>query len=430
MWRMVLAQVLRRRGRSLAVVAAIVVAAVSFSLLSGSVATSQLQVQGTVEANFRTAYDILVRPARSQTGLERSDQLVQENYLSGIFGGITLEQYEQIKAMDDVEVAAPVAMVGYVLPQLFLDQLITEQVSKAQRQLFRVTRSWVSERELSSYPEADKYLYVTADPTTYDRTGVTQRDPVTGKTLRVCASFRQQVKKPRSAFDLARRVDLQCYSTNPPAPKGRSYLPFGEIGTDFIYPFPLLMAAIDPEQEAALVGLDDTVSDGRYLTSQDGPEIVPSFLHSKESIRYRRLPVLMADQPFVDERLRIQVQRLDLSDSRELPGRLGEPGAERWLNRLPGQTVQTRTLRPEQTYARLLDAYGVRAYLAKTQYWSTGQVDYQRTPSGHLLPTTREHPLPDTSVRTAGSGGLPGSTGERRHRVSRPTGPRRLPDDR
>lgn len=58
MVRIMFSQVLRRRGRSLAVVAAIVVAAVSFSLLSSAVATSQLQVKGTVQANFRSAYDI------------------------------------------------------------------------------------------------------------------------------------------------------------------------------------------------------------------------------------------------------------------------------------------------------------------------------------------------------------------------------------
>jgi putative ABC transport system permease protein len=70
MLRIVWAQVVRRRGRSLAVVAAIVVAAVSFSLLTSAVATSRLQVRGKVEANFRSAYDILVRPKNSQTPLE------------------------------------------------------------------------------------------------------------------------------------------------------------------------------------------------------------------------------------------------------------------------------------------------------------------------------------------------------------------------
>ncbi len=106
MLQMIAAQVLRRRGRSLAVVAAIVVAAVSFSLLTSAVATSKLQVKGTGEANYRTAYDILVRPPGSTTSLERTERLVRQNFLSDIFGGITMAQYRQIQEMPGVDVAA------------------------------------------------------------------------------------------------------------------------------------------------------------------------------------------------------------------------------------------------------------------------------------------------------------------------------------
>lgn len=34
--------------------------------------------------------------------------------LSGIHGGITLEQYETIKEISHIEVAAPIAMIGYL----------------------------------------------------------------------------------------------------------------------------------------------------------------------------------------------------------------------------------------------------------------------------------------------------------------------------
>ena len=69
---------------------------------------------GTVAANFRSAYDILVRPKGSATDLEREQGVVRPNFLSGQFGGITMKQYEQIKAISGVEVAAPIAMIGYV----------------------------------------------------------------------------------------------------------------------------------------------------------------------------------------------------------------------------------------------------------------------------------------------------------------------------
>ena len=90
--RMVASTLRRRAGRSAAVVCAIVVAAVSFSVLISAVATSTLQVHGTVKANYRSAYDILVRPIGSRSAVERSRGLVRENYLAGIFGGITMAQ--------------------------------------------------------------------------------------------------------------------------------------------------------------------------------------------------------------------------------------------------------------------------------------------------------------------------------------------------
>ena len=49
MFRVALAQAMRRRARGLAVVLAIVMASVSFALLTSAVATSRLDVQGTVE---------------------------------------------------------------------------------------------------------------------------------------------------------------------------------------------------------------------------------------------------------------------------------------------------------------------------------------------------------------------------------------------
>ncbi|MDQ5822186.1 MAG: hypothetical protein M3540_12165, partial [Actinomycetota bacterium] len=86
----------------------------SFVLLSAAATTSDLRVRGSVESNFRNAYDILVRPRGSLTPLERRSRLVRDNYLSGIFGGITLGQYREIERIPGVAIAAPIANMGYV----------------------------------------------------------------------------------------------------------------------------------------------------------------------------------------------------------------------------------------------------------------------------------------------------------------------------
>src|SRR5919198_1351316 len=120
----------------------IVVATTSFTVLTGTAETSRLRVAGTVTGT-RPAYDILVRPKRSTIGLERSRGLVRENYLSGIFGGITLRQYAAVQAMAGVQIAAPIAMVGYVLQDVRVPVDLTELLTARRRELFRigVTRS-------------------------------------------------------------------------------------------------------------------------------------------------------------------------------------------------------------------------------------------------------------------------------------------------
>ena len=54
-------------------------------------------VDDTVEQNWRSSYDILVRPAESDPFLDYAGQrLIEPNFLSGQKGGITLEQYQSI----------------------------------------------------------------------------------------------------------------------------------------------------------------------------------------------------------------------------------------------------------------------------------------------------------------------------------------------
>ncbi len=102
--------------RTVALLAGMLVAATAFTVLTAASRTAQLRTTGTVSAHFRAAYDILVRPRGAQSQLEAQTGTVQPNFLSGLYGGITLADYRQIQHLPGVEVAAPVAMVGYSLP--------------------------------------------------------------------------------------------------------------------------------------------------------------------------------------------------------------------------------------------------------------------------------------------------------------------------
>ncbi|HEY4553308.1 MAG TPA: hypothetical protein VIG80_08950 [Bacillaceae bacterium] len=81
--------------------------------LLNSVNMLQTEVGSHIEKHGRGSYDILVRPAHSQNVVEKSLGLVEDNYISSGDGGISIEQWEKIKALPMIDAAAPVASIGY-----------------------------------------------------------------------------------------------------------------------------------------------------------------------------------------------------------------------------------------------------------------------------------------------------------------------------
>jgi putative ABC transport system permease protein len=106
--------------RSVALLLGMLLATTAFTVLTAASRTSQLRTIGTVSAHFVPAYEILVRPKGTRTRLETQTGTVQPNFLSGIYGGITMAQYRQIAMIPGVEVAAPIAMIGYTLVRDFI----------------------------------------------------------------------------------------------------------------------------------------------------------------------------------------------------------------------------------------------------------------------------------------------------------------------
>ena len=95
MGRLAWSQLRFRPARLIALLAGMLLATTAFTVLTAASRTSQLRTVGTVSAHFVPAYDILVRPRGSRTRLERQTGTVQPNFLSGIYGGITMSQYGQ-----------------------------------------------------------------------------------------------------------------------------------------------------------------------------------------------------------------------------------------------------------------------------------------------------------------------------------------------
>ncbi|MFC5661704.1 FtsX-like permease family protein [Kitasatospora misakiensis] len=349
---MITGQLRRQAARTLTLLLGVLVATTGFTLLTGSVETSRLEVRASADAGFRAAYDVLVRPKGARSEREAATGQVRPNFLSGQFGGITSAQWQQITGINGVEVAAPVAMLGYVQAGTSTRVDVTAQLDPAaDRQLLRLRSTWHTDRGLSEAPDPGAtYVYVTSRPIVLPD-GETTRDapdwsrlysyqgrvlPELGLALSrertVCAGGEMPPYEalPDGTFQplcAIRKVAGIEGQTRPDLldPAQRSHLvvvrrePDGtftsgtevhnrttgsraEVTVD--WPMTLLLAAVDPAQEARLVGVDRAVVTGRYLQEGEQPVV-----REEAGTRLATIPLLTTTRPYLDEQVTTTVSR-------------------------------------------------------------------------------------------------------------------------
>ncbi|MGH8874879.1 MAG: ABC transporter permease, partial [Acidimicrobiia bacterium] len=401
MLRFIWLQLRGRASRSLALLVGVLVATTGFTVLTASTETSALEVVGTVERNLPAAYDILVRPRGARIGLEERRGVVRPNHLSGQFGGITPAQYERIKRLPGVQVAAPIAMVGYSTTWTAATLDLTGAVDRgAVSQVIRLRPTWVGDRGLTRAGDVTpRYVYVTRRP--LEGPEEVGGDPAScgvaaafevqedGSKLPICGTlefpaFEPGAEEP-SGLSPEQRADFSSFQLLPDGrfvfidPSGHQADPSPRLVVPVGWPLSLLLAAVDPEQEARLVGLDRAVVSGRYLkpgertTLDQGSPVVP---------------VIVPGRPYLDEQLIVDVERITESSATQVNGVRPSELRPR-LERAPG----TRVARPEtnasDAYGRgldQLDHLGAQLSLVV----QSGSPTYETQPGGALRPLVVE----------------------------------------
>ncbi|MET7875387.1 ABC transporter permease [Micromonospora profundi] len=401
MRRIIWAQLRRRAGRTLAMFFAIVTATIGFVVLTGNTRTSQLTVAGEVNAHFRGSYDILVRPTGSRSALESDRGLLRPNFLSSRYGGITLDQWRGITKVRDVEVAAPIGNLGY--SPFFAGRRfdLTALVDRsATRQLIRQRRVWSADRGLTVAEESPELVYVTKRPvirpvdedpvngTQKYADGRTRRNPCPdgipppvlevredGDEVPLClASGEGTRRRPALVVELDADGLFHYPSSTPGQPSPR------------LDPLALVMmsysvAAIDPDSEAKLVGLDSAMTFGRYLEPDrsggerrrfDGP--------------VNLVPAIGTAAPQIDEKVFVRAERVTADPSAGDLGRLAELAdaapAEARLDTPPVDSVDAQ--QSARTDGTLYFAGGLLSRIGRS-----GAVEYQVDPDGTLRPEPR-----------------------------------------
>lgn len=358
------------------------VSAASFTILTGAVRASEAEASGTVRHTFRSAYDILVRPPGTATALERSSGLIQQNYLSGIFGGITVRQYHQIAHLPGVQVAAPIAMLGYVLQDVSIPVDLTPVLARGRRSLFTFTVSRRTDRGLTSFPADESgYVYVTPDrltPLTSFNISAPSIGPKEqlpgGKTVTVCAEPGTSLQAS-GPFDPAIRTSDSCWSlADGLGGQGWGGRRKGTVAAVIDWPFPFLLAAVDPAAEARLAGLKGAVVSGRYLTTADKPVVRGSGTASRLSV-----PVLVSTRSYQDDTDNITVRRLPASAAQQMTAGLTPGRLARLLRDSPNTAVLHTSVGATAAYRQLLAALrgGNASYI--DSYWTVGPVGYRKT---------------------------------------------------
>ncbi|MGH9064951.1 MAG: hypothetical protein ACRDZQ_07600 [Acidimicrobiales bacterium] len=383
------------RGRTLALATGVLVAAVAFVALISTVTTSRLQVHRLAASHFRPAYDILVRPPHSQTHLEATRHLIAENYLSGLFGGITTAQWHEILHTAGVSVAAPIANVGYVL--LYADVNLPVPVNRDPVQLYRVKVTWRTYNGLAHFPGAVDYVYVNrVDPFLNVMPYGPVQVPRGGNTLDVCIHYvASEPSTPLAPFDW-----LSCFSTRNP---GASSLPGKPPGAIVFFQFPLLVTGIDPHQEALLLHLPSTVVADRYLKEGEGLLPPPAWETTEHLIQDQQVPVLVSTRSFLGESLTGTVQRLRIPAGVDVGATLAasDTKATAFLQGLSGVQVGMVEATPADAYRRLSatledprsspgDLPG--NVLGTNMCWTPSPVRYRVVGPAHLTARTTTNP--------------------------------------
>ncbi len=388
MRRLAWSQLRFRSGRALALLAGMLVAATAFTVLTAAARTAQIRTIGTVSAHFRPAYDILVRPAGARSTLESATGTVQPDFLSGIYGGITMAQYHQIQKISGVSVAAPIAMVGYDFMNAdFPVALPAVDLARPGRQLYRVNTTWVSANGASRIGQPPTYVYVTPNRVHQNSAGATSESLPEGSTATPCPA----TGTPSNPFSPAAQEEIWCWSkVNGDGAPGTLVSPAlnGHLGFGVNWQFPMLIAAIDPSAEAKLDGLNHALTSGQYLPGHGfgtGPEAI--YFQQRQGF-----PVLAASNSGIGEYSVTTVQ--ELANPSAPP--VLDPATMRKDATAPGHTVLRTTISAQHAYHYLLARLGNRLGRLTDSprvYWSVGPVRYRHGAAGVLVPGVVRNPV-------------------------------------
>jgi len=295
----------------------VLVVSASFALLLSAAETTKVTVDQDLAEHWRTTYDILVRPPGNRSSIEQKYGLIPGNHLSGITGGITFEQYETIKQLPGIEVAAPIATLSYFDIVLDLHPFSSGRLSIPEPGLyFQRTTFEVDDNVQKHISVSQRYYYFSPE-----------------------------------AIELPQDAVVDNYAQG----LWMLYQPaedYGSVEYNSNYLMPVLLAAIDPEQEAKLVGLDKAMTRGHYLEADGVPERI-DLSGANGNTTYYKIPLIFNEHSYVQARVIRELWRITPPDPVHSADDLISRGGLEYLSMLPASLIDKIEVTHEDVYELL-----------------------------------------------------------------------------
>lgn len=335
----------RRKEQGYLLFVGLFVVGLGLSIFTILLFTSGRLVETELEKFWRSSYDILVTASDNMQILDdENNRLIEPNFLSGIEGGITIDQYEQIKSLPNVEVAAPIAEIGYfpIDLRVYSDNEVPVD-PYAPWHVFKDVRTIVVSDGIRFYTVSDETY------TVCDRTNDFGFDPQSGAVL-ISPSGEKYL--------------IQEFLPNPLAPSTQKVRIMGRnmcvdrdgkpAGHSFNESFNLylLVVGIEPSQEDALIGLKDSVNSGRYLDIDDRPVLGETKNDEWE------VPILFSESSFRNIEVYTSTYSLEVPPDEILPERLETIGMQ-YLLELRGSLIQEDRQSLTNLYTDYLHNFGL-----------------------------------------------------------------------
>src|SRR5260221_1560377 len=241
MWQYVFQLLRRQPGKSALVSSGFLLAACALILLSATTQTALVRGNQIINQNWRPTYDLVALPPQAKIP---ADQRVPADLLAGYGGGISMQQYAQIQQIPGIEVAAPIAYVGYVqmpVPQIYFND---PGFPSGYYQLDWTLTAFNGLRHIVEMHESDT-IYISSSSGPIGPVGDNNSNS-TPAGLDALSVFSGQIQ-----YVISEDQDTLLGPLSP-----------SSLGT-------FLLAGIDPAAENQLVHLDKSIRNGRMLTKQD-----------------------------------------------------------------------------------------------------------------------------------------------------------------